>query len=337
MPVDVRIPQLGESITEAEIVRWLKADGEAVEVDEPIAEIETDKATAELPAPASGVLEIVAKEGSTVKPGDVVARIREGKADAKQSKRGDTSARDPVREAEPRSIAEAKGPATAASAEGPPATSSPTPPRPARAADSGAPPARRGAQSRSGDAEPETETRAAAPRNAAPPKSPAPARGSEAAAGTDTSAVDLSPAVRRLVEENHLDASRINGSGPGGRLTKEDVLAHLSQQSSSERPSDSAPRTTDGAPREAASRADDETTREIRDTASAADKSAHLSLVRGAGNAAPPPAEPAPRNTPAPAPAGSQVPARTRNACACRGSAAASRSGSSKRSTPPRS
>jgi pyruvate/2-oxoglutarate dehydrogenase complex dihydrolipoamide acyltransferase (E2) component len=66
-------------------VRWLKANGDQVEVDEPIAEIETDKASAELPAPAAGVLEIVINEGSTVKPGDVVARIREGKGDAKQS------------------------------------------------------------------------------------------------------------------------------------------------------------------------------------------------------------------------------------------------------------
>src|SRR5262245_12582941 len=98
MPVDVKIPPLGESITEAEIVRWLKANGDEVEVDEPIAEIETDKATAELPAPASGILEIVAKEGSTVKPGDVVARIREGKAEAKSGK---PSTRDSVREAEP--------------------------------------------------------------------------------------------------------------------------------------------------------------------------------------------------------------------------------------------
>ena len=79
MPVDVRIPELGESITEAEIVRWLKQDGDEVAEDEPIAEVETDKATAELPCPAAGILEIVAKEGETVKVGDVVARIQEGK------------------------------------------------------------------------------------------------------------------------------------------------------------------------------------------------------------------------------------------------------------------
>lgn len=82
MPVDVKIPQLGESVTEAEIVRWLKADGDSVAVDEPIAEIETDKATAELPSPASGVLQVLIPEGSTVKPGDVVARIAEGGAAA---------------------------------------------------------------------------------------------------------------------------------------------------------------------------------------------------------------------------------------------------------------
>ena len=75
MAVDVQIPTLGESVSEGVIVRWLKRDGEQVRVDEPLFELETDKATVEIPAPAAGVIAVLAAEGSTVKVGDVVARM----------------------------------------------------------------------------------------------------------------------------------------------------------------------------------------------------------------------------------------------------------------------
>ncbi len=75
MAVDVQIPALGESISEGVIVRWLKQDGEAVAVDEPLLELETDKASVEIPAPSAGVIAVLASEGQTVKVGDVVARI----------------------------------------------------------------------------------------------------------------------------------------------------------------------------------------------------------------------------------------------------------------------
>lgn len=78
MSVEVSIPELGESITEAVIAAWLKSDGDVVAVDEPICELETDKANTEMPAPASGVLQIVKAEGETVQVGDVIARIEEG-------------------------------------------------------------------------------------------------------------------------------------------------------------------------------------------------------------------------------------------------------------------
>ncbi|MEE8310716.1 MAG: 2-oxoglutarate dehydrogenase complex dihydrolipoyllysine-residue succinyltransferase [Candidatus Binatia bacterium] len=78
MSVEVSIPELGESITEAVIAAWLKLDGDIVAVDEPICELETDKANTEMPAPASGVLQIVKAEGETVQVGDVIARIEEG-------------------------------------------------------------------------------------------------------------------------------------------------------------------------------------------------------------------------------------------------------------------
>jgi 2-oxoglutarate dehydrogenase E2 component (dihydrolipoamide succinyltransferase) len=75
MAVEVRIPPLGESVTEGVIVRWLKQDGDTVTTDEPLLELETDKATMELPAPAAGRLVIVAPKGSPVQVGAVVARL----------------------------------------------------------------------------------------------------------------------------------------------------------------------------------------------------------------------------------------------------------------------
>ncbi|MGH7787481.1 MAG: biotin/lipoyl-containing protein, partial [Candidatus Binatia bacterium] len=75
MPVDVQIPTLGESVSEGVIVRWIKQDGESVAMDEPLFELETDKASIEIPAPSGGVVKILSKEGATVKVGDVVARI----------------------------------------------------------------------------------------------------------------------------------------------------------------------------------------------------------------------------------------------------------------------
>ena len=78
MSVEVQVPQLGESITEAVVTRWLKADGETVAADEPLCELESDKATLELPSPAAGVLRTAVAEGTTVKVGQVIARIEAG-------------------------------------------------------------------------------------------------------------------------------------------------------------------------------------------------------------------------------------------------------------------
>src|SRR5947209_7377909 len=76
---EIRVPTLGESVTEATIGRWFKQAGEPVAVDEPLVEIETDKVTIEVPAPAAGVLaEIIAKDGETVAPGALLGQIAEG-------------------------------------------------------------------------------------------------------------------------------------------------------------------------------------------------------------------------------------------------------------------
>jgi 2-oxoglutarate dehydrogenase E2 component (dihydrolipoamide succinyltransferase) len=78
MTVEVRIPQLGESITEGTIARWLKQDGDVVNAEEPVLELETDKSTMEIPAGASGQISIVEPQGAVVHVGTVVARITEG-------------------------------------------------------------------------------------------------------------------------------------------------------------------------------------------------------------------------------------------------------------------
>src|SRR5262249_5209734 len=76
---EIRVPTLGESVTEATIGRWFKKAGEAVAVDEPLVELETDKVTIEVPAPSAGVLgEIAAKDGDTVAVGALLGMINEG-------------------------------------------------------------------------------------------------------------------------------------------------------------------------------------------------------------------------------------------------------------------
>jgi len=81
--IDLQVPGLGESVTEARIANWVKTDGERVSPDEVVAELETDKATVELPAGANGVLRIVKTQGQTVNIGEVIARIEQGESFAK--------------------------------------------------------------------------------------------------------------------------------------------------------------------------------------------------------------------------------------------------------------
>jgi 2-oxoglutarate dehydrogenase E2 component (dihydrolipoamide succinyltransferase) len=91
MSIQIKVPQMGESVTEATVARWFKKEGDAVARDEPVLELETDKVTVEVPAPADGALESIAvKEGDTVQVGTVLGAIAEGKA-------GTASASAPVR------------------------------------------------------------------------------------------------------------------------------------------------------------------------------------------------------------------------------------------------
>ena len=193
---DIQMPQLGETVTEGTITKWFKAVGDTVAEDEPLFEVSTDKVDSEVPSPVSGTLtEILVPEGDTVDVGAVLARV--GDAPAGGGDAG-TAEQAPAPEAPA-----AEQPA----AEAPAAPAEPVAPAPAAAQPAPAPeqaPA------------PEPVPVAAAP-------APAPAPGAPASNGGRL----LSPVVRRLINENNLDPAAIPGTGPGGRITRNDVLTVL--------------------------------------------------------------------------------------------------------------
>ncbi len=183
----VTLPQLGESVTEGTVVRWLKQVGDSVAVDEPLLEVSTDKVDTEIPSPAAGVLlEIKVAEDETVEVGAVLALVGEqGAAPA-------AAAPAPAAAPEPPAPPVAPTPATQAA---PPAAAPPPPPRPP------AP----------------VPGPAAAPAAAPAPPRPAPAG--------DGPSPYVTPLVRKLAAEHGVDLAAITGTGVGGRVRKQDVLA----------------------------------------------------------------------------------------------------------------
>ncbi len=203
---EIVMPQLGESVTEGTITRWFKQVGESVDEDEPLFEVSTDKVDTEVPAPEGGVLTaILVQEGDTVDVGTVLATIGEagaGIAAAPAVAAADTAE---VPTQVPPTEAQAPAPAAPATPSAPPAPTVP----PAAVAQAPAAPA-----------EP-----AAAERPAPVPDS-APA---QTTGGTASPAL-LSPLVRRLVEEHGIDPAALTGTGVGGRLTRDDVLAEIDRR-----------------------------------------------------------------------------------------------------------
>src|SRR6185503_3061302 len=101
MSIAIKVPAMGESVTEATIARWLKKEGDAVKQDEPVVELETDKVNVEVPSPAAGVLErIDVQPGGTVNVGTVLGQVKEGVAAAKADAK-------PAAKTEPAKTAEA--------------------------------------------------------------------------------------------------------------------------------------------------------------------------------------------------------------------------------------
>lgn len=163
MPTDVIMPQMGESIFEGTITKWLKKPGDKVQRDEPLFEISTDKVDAEIPAPASGVLqEIKVAEGNTVQVNTIVGTIS----------------------------ADGEAPSTAKAA-----TSAPPAPAPSQKKE--------------------------------PQKPEAPAASARTEVQAHDEDVRSSPLVRKIARENNVDLSQVTGTGLGGRITKQDIMAFI--------------------------------------------------------------------------------------------------------------
>jgi pyruvate dehydrogenase E2 component (dihydrolipoamide acetyltransferase) len=199
MPTDVIMPQMGESIFEGTLTKWLKKPGDKVQRDEPLFEISTDKVDAEIPAPASGVLkEIKVAEGATVQVNTVVGVI------------------------------DAEGAAAAAPApakpEAPKAAAVPAPPAPSpRAPQPAAAVARKGDGARP---QPVPTPEPARPREAV-------ARQAESViefpSTEEGQRVRSSPLVRRIARDHNVDLAQVPATGLGGRITKEDILRFVEQ------------------------------------------------------------------------------------------------------------
>ncbi|MDT9684522.1 2-oxoglutarate dehydrogenase, E2 component, dihydrolipoamide succinyltransferase [Streptomyces sp. TRM76323] len=201
---EVVLPALGESVTEGTVTRWLKQVGESVEADEPLLEVSTDKVDTEIPAPASGtLLEITVGEDETAEVGAKLGVI--GAAGAAPAPAPAQAAPAPA-EAPAPAPAEAPAPAPA-----PAAPAQAPAPAPAEAAPAPAP------------AEAPAPAPAEAPAPAPAPAQPAPAAPA-AAQATDEGAY-VTPLVRKLAAEHGVDLASVKGTGVGGRIRKQDVLA----------------------------------------------------------------------------------------------------------------
>lgn len=204
---DVVLPELGESVTEGTVTRWLKQVGDDVAVDEPLLEISTDKVDTEIPSPIAGTLtEILVQEDETVEVGAVLARVGSGAAAAPA-------------EPAPAAPAEEKAP------EAPQAQES-TQDAPA-------------AEAPKADA-PAAEAEAEAPKAEAP-KAEAPQAEAPQAAPAEDGVTYVTPLVRKLAQQHGVDLSTITGSGVGGRIRKEDVLKAAEAPKTDAAPAAAAP------------------------------------------------------------------------------------------------
>jgi len=229
MPVSVTMPRLGESVTEGTVTRWLKAEGDHVDADEPLLEVSTDKVDTEIPSPASGtLLSIKVREDETVEIGVELAVIGDG------DESGAAPAEAPAAEAPA-----AEAPAAEAPAEPAPEQAQQAPPSQPESA--WAPPAYTPPQ----QFEPETPAAAEPPAYspptlskapeapAAPPATPpAPVAQSAAPSASDeddeVAGTYVTPLVRKLASEHGVDLNSVQGTGVGGRIRKSDVLAAAS-------------------------------------------------------------------------------------------------------------
>ncbi len=188
---DVIMPQMGESIAEGTVTKWMKNVGDRVERDEPLFEISTDKVDAEIPSPAAGILKEIRVQPGTTVPINTVVGVIAAEGDA----------------------AQAGAPVAAPPVAAPP----PPPPAPASAPPAAPPP-------------PPVEFRieGEAPAPAPPPPPPAPPeRPKSEMTAEELRLQRSSPVVRKIAAEHQVDIRQVPGSGIGGRVTKQDILGHI--------------------------------------------------------------------------------------------------------------
>ncbi len=240
MSMTVTMPQLGESVTEGTIARWLKQPGDAIAKYESIAEVITDKVNAEIPAPADGVMsELIAAEGAVVPVGQPICSIDvagagdaapaggsvpEAEAPVGSSAPATPLAMSPTQTTQP-SLASAGSPAGSAS----PASAPSVSPAPVGAGTSdgvaGGEPVAAEAQGVDDGVAAAVSASLSGPEAPVGPSSSA----GEPAAGNGAG-YHLTPAVRMLVREHGVDLGQITGTGLGGRITKKDVLEYVQQR-----------------------------------------------------------------------------------------------------------
>ncbi len=190
--IDVVMPQMGESIVEGTLTKWLKKVGERVERDEPLFEISTDKVDTEIPSPASGTLaSTMVDEGKTVAINTVVAQIDESGGDAKIAAPSKAAA-------QPQPLPTMQGPTEPVPGPAP----QPRPPEPQP-----------------------SEPPAPVPQPPSPGPQPEPMQ-----AAAEEPGGPLSPLVRKMARENNIDLRQVKGTGAGGRITKQDLENYLAQR-----------------------------------------------------------------------------------------------------------
>ncbi|MBV9865541.1 MAG: 2-oxoglutarate dehydrogenase complex dihydrolipoyllysine-residue succinyltransferase [Abitibacteriaceae bacterium] len=201
MPVELKVPKVGESIVEVEIGEWLKAEGDSVKEDEPVVMLDSEKTTVELPSPIAGTMgKILKKQGETAAIGEVIGYVEAVGAEAKN---GAAPAKTPAQAAPAKAKTQAATSTHAGSA------NKPGEPKPEwEKGDVSPPTAQISSQAKAPETIEQVEQETLAAEKQAPPEGKEPL---------------VMPAARRVLEEKGLRAEEVPSSGPGGRLLKEDV------------------------------------------------------------------------------------------------------------------
>ena len=226
---DVVMPELGESVTEGTITQWLKQPGDKVEVDEPLLEVSTDKVDTEIPSPVAGTLvEILANEDDTVDVGDVIARIGDGSAKAPKS---EDKKSDKAEEKKTETDADKKTEQSDETEESVPDES--TEIKESSSEDKSGEAKKEDAREKAAEKAKEVEKEDEKKNNSSEAKS---SSSSDNQPGSD-SLPYVTPLVRKLADKHGVDLSQVSGTGVGGRIRKQDVLAAANGESAGEQQS----------------------------------------------------------------------------------------------------